>query len=100
MYKIIKHSHYKKTLLKIGFPKRYQRLVDRKLRLLAEDPRYRSLNCHSICEVKLNNKKVKVWAFYITKKYRICFIYWKNGEIILIQASNHYAKKLKDVYYI
>ncbi len=97
-YNIIITTDYENSRKDIHLPERYQKLIARKLKFLAKNPRHQSLRCHQIDVVQVNSVSTPVWSFSVNMKYRVCFIYGKENTIYLLQVSNHYSQKLKDRY--
>ena len=73
------------------FEKRYRKL-DKKIKDAAKekeavfraDPFHPSLDTH-----KLHGKDKDMWAFSINRKYRIKFIFLRNGDVLFLDIGLH-----------
>ncbi len=67
-------SDFRKAYKKL--PRNIQDLVDRKDAIFRKDPFYPSLETH-----KLHGQLAGLWAFSITRQYRVLFDFLKEGAI-------------------
>ena len=65
-------------------PIQVQRQITKALRLLAANPRHRSLQCHRVTGTQ------GVWEVYVTRtRYRLTFEYTGQGGIQLLNNCTH-----------
>lgn len=75
-------SHFKRNYNKL--PQQVKELAKEKEGMFRDDPFDPRLKTH-----KLHGKEHEVYAFWISYKYRIKFIFLSNEEVIFIDIGTH-----------
>mgnify|MGYP001581384404 FL=1 len=65
-------------------PKRIKQTAKEKESIFRKDPFDSRLDTH-----KLHGKEKEVWAFFITKSYRIKFTFLKEGVVLFLEIGTH-----------